>query len=84
MEHYNLNLHTIIGEQGKKIEECQKNMLFALAAIAEGKTVREEESKLKIIAQNTHLLAQSLAFSPDFAGQISEQYVEYIEIAFAT
>ncbi len=81
MENYNYRLNAIINEQSKKIEEGQKNILFAIAAMSERKEMQESGNHLQTVSLNAHLLAQSLAFSPKFEGKITNLFVDTIGIA---
>ena len=80
LELSNRRLHSVIGSQARRIEEEQKNILYALAALGE-----EQGSgaghHLDNVAYNCRLLAQSLQFSPGFSEEISEAFIENIEVA---
>lgn len=80
LELSNRRLHSVIGSQARRIEEEQKNILYALAALGE-----EQGSgaghHLDNVAYNCRLLAQSLQFSPGFSEEISEAFIDTIEVA---
>ncbi len=79
MEQLNRRLHTVINSQARRIEEEQKNILYALAALTEEQG--RGEGHLERVAFNSRLLAQSLQFSPGFTEEISESFINTIEVA---
>ena len=80
IEVYNKRLNRVINEQVKKIEEEQKNVLSAIAGVMAGSRC-SAKSHMKNIKINARLLAQSLQFSPKFEEQVSNSFIEAIEIA---
>lgn len=94
LELSNRRLHSVINSQARRIEEEQKNILYALAALAQEESAScptQGSAGQKIshgageggdpVAYNCSLLAQSLQFSPDFTEEISERFIETIEVA---
>lgn len=80
MESLNRRLHTVINSQARRIEEEQKNILYALAALTEEKNTNAG-SHSENVAYNSRILAQSLQFSPGFSEEISESFIDTIEVA---
>lgn len=80
LESYNRRLHKMVSDQVKRIEEEEKNFILALAKLSE---LRESADgvHLKNISKNSKLLAMSLQFSPKFEKEISNTFVETIEVA---
>ncbi len=94
LELSNRRLHSVINSQARRIEEEQKNILYALAALAQEESAAcppqgSAGQELSYgagecgdpVAYNCSLLAQSLQFSPDFTEEISERFIETIEVA---
>ncbi len=79
-EFYNKKLRLVLNEQMKKLEDEKKNVLYAIAKITE-KSANFAESRLSHIKVNARLLAQSLQFSPKFEDQVSNDFIEAIELA---
>ena len=80
IENYNRRLNLVVNEQMKKIEEEKKNMLYAIAKIAE-KSVHFTENHMENVRENARVLAQALQFSPKFEKQVSNAFIETIEVA---
>lgn len=80
LESYNRRLHKMVNDQMKRMEEEEKNFILALAKLAELKE-NTDGIHLKNIARNSKLLAMSLQFSPKFDKEISNSFVDTIEIA---
>lgn len=80
LESYNMRLYKMVNEQIKKIEEEQKNFIYALAMLAESKEDSSGEH-IRNVGQNSKLLAQSLQFSPKFEKEITNSFINTIEIA---
>lgn len=79
LENTNRHLHMVIDSQMKRIEEEQRNTLYALATISEeGKA---SGAHLDNVGHNSRILAQSLQLSPDFNEDISENFIETIGLA---
>lgn len=80
LELSNRRLHSVISSQARRIEDEQKNILYALATLAQGKE-QNGRSHLDHVSYNCRILAQSLQFSPDFSEEISESFINNIEVA---
>ena len=80
LENYNKRLHKTMMEQVKKVSDDQKNLIFSLVKLAES---REDPSGMHIenVSYNARLLAQSLQFSLNYEKEISNSFIEEIEIA---
>lgn len=80
IEFYNRRLNLVVNEQMRKIEEEKKNVLYAIAKIAE-KSVNLTENHMENVRENARRLAQGLQFSPKFEKQISNAFIETIAVA---
>ncbi len=80
LEMTNRRLHSVISSQARRIEDEQKNILYALAALTEERDA-ETENHMENVSLNCRMLAQSLQFSPDFTEEISESFINMIEVA---
>lgn len=80
MEEYSYKLNHLVNEQMKRIEQEQKNILFALAKITEGRD-NATGNHLANISYNCRMLAQSLQFSPKFEKEITASFIEKIGVA---
>jgi len=80
MEVYNRRLNKLINEQIRQIEEQKKNMLYALAKITENSS-NIPENHLENVKKNSKMLAQGMQFSPLFEKEITNSFIENIEIA---
>ena len=80
MKAYNYRLNCLVSEQMKRIETEQKNILYALAKVTEGRD-NSIKNHLENVGYNSRLLAQSLQFSPIFDKEITAAFVERIEVA---
>lgn len=80
LEENNKRLHKMVNDQMKMIQNEQKNMIYALAQLSE---TRDDAvgDHLQNIGRNCKLLAQSLQFSPVFEKEITQSFIEEIEIA---
>lgn len=81
LEKRNRDLHLLVKEKIKKIEEDKKNILYALAKAATISDDPGSGSHLDNVAKNSRFLAQSLSFSPAFEGKITSDFVDTIEVA---
>lgn len=80
LELSNRRLHSVISSQARRIEDEQKNILYAFATLTEGKDT-DTRYHLDNVAHNCCLLAQSLQFSPEFSEEISENFIDTIGVA---
>ncbi len=79
MESYNRHLNQVIQEQVKQIEEQKKDMLYALAKITESSS-NISEHHLENVKRNCKTLAQAMQFSPVFEKEVTNSFLENIEI----
>lgn len=80
MENYNRMMHTLVDKQKKQIEREQRHMISALIKVS--KTLDGDAGKhLENVGYNCRLLAQGLQFLPEYEKEITEEFVETIEIA---
>ncbi len=80
LELTNRRLSSVINSQSRRIEDEQKNILYALATLAQGKD-ESVTNHLEHVSYNCRLLAQSLQFSPSFTEEISESFIDTIAVA---
>lgn len=80
LEMSNRRLHSVISSQARRIEDEQKNILYALAALTEERDA-ETDNHMENVAYNCRMLAQGLQFSPEFDEEISESFIDTIEVA---
>lgn len=79
LENTNRYLHLVIESQMKRIEEEQRNTLYALATLTDEE--KEQGGHLDNVGHNCRILAQSLQLSPEFEETISENFIEMIGVA---
>ncbi len=80
LEENNKRLHKMVNDQIKMIQNEQKNLIYALAQLSEARDDAVGDH-LNNIGRNCKLLAQSLQFSPVFEKEITQSFIEEIEIA---
>lgn len=80
LEDTNKYLHLVIESQMKRIEEEQRGTLYALAQLSE-EDEKGHAAHLDNVGRNSRILAQSLQLSPNFKEDISENFIEIIEVA---
>ena len=80
LEMSNRRLHSVISSQARRIEDEQRNILYALAALTEDRDAQTDHH-MEHVAYNCRMLAQGLQFSPEFDEEISEAFIENIEVA---
>ena len=76
----NRRLQVSVQEQLHQIEQERKNVLYALAHVAARNSYHDKEYIDKL-RYNSRVLVQSMQFSPLFEGQISDSYIDTIEVA---
>ncbi|MBQ4059286.1 MAG: response regulator [Lachnospiraceae bacterium] len=81
LEQNNYQLNVMIKKQMQTIENSRKTALVALAKVTEGSFIITTENHLGNISYNSKMLAQALAFTHKFENQISDRFIELIEIA---
>lgn len=80
LEMYNHKLHKMVSDQINKITQEEKHFIFSMAKLSE---LKEDPTgvHIKNVARNCKILAMSLSLSPKFERQISNHFIETIEIA---
>ncbi len=98
LELSNRRLRSVINSQARRIEEEQKNILYALASLARDQELQAQGHEAlpengpaygeagqnghrDPVSYNCRLLAQSLQFSPAFSEDISEAFIDTIEVS---
>ncbi len=76
----NRRLQVSVSEQLKQMEEEKKNILYALANMA-AKNFGYEQGHMERLKRNCRILAQGMQLSPLFEDQISDSYIDTIELA---
>lgn len=76
----NRRLQISVGEQLKQIELEKKNILYALVNMA-AKNYGNEKGYMKRLQNNCQILAQGMQLSPLFEEQISDTYIDSIQMA---
>lgn len=76
----NRKLQISVAAQLKQMEEEKKNVLYALANIA-AQNSGFEKGHMKRLRRNCRILAQGMQLSPKFEDQISDSYIDTIELA---
>lgn len=80
MKNYNRMMHTLVEDQKKQIEQEQRYMISALIKVL--KTLDYSAYRhLQNVGYNCRLLAQGLQFLPEYEKEITEEFVETIEVA---
>lgn len=80
LEIYNKKLYTIINDQIRKLYEEQKNILYALTKLSAQRDEAEGEH-LERVSKNSKLLAMCMQLSPKYENEISNSFIETIELA---
>ena len=80
LEVYNKKLYKIINDQIRKIYDEQKNVLLAMAKLSVVRDYRRV-GHLERIRENSKILAMSLQFSLKFQEQITNIFIDAIELA---
>ncbi|MDE6888366.1 MAG: response regulator [Eubacterium sp.] len=76
----NRKLQISVDAQLRQMEEEKKNILYALANIAANNSGLEK-SHIQRLRRNCRILAQGMQLSPRFEDQISDAYIDTIELA---
>lgn len=76
----NRKLQVSVDAQLRQMEEEKKNILYALANIA-AKNSGFEPGHMKRLRRNCRILAQGMQLSPKFEDQISDDYIDTIELS---
>lgn len=83
LEENNRRMKKVISEQAQKMEEEQRRFFKALTKIAESNKYIGEGKHIENVSVNARLLAQALNFTDRYENQISNAFVESIEVAAA-
>lgn len=76
----NRRLQASVKEQLKQIEQEKKNILYAMANIVTRNSDQEKEYRDRV-GKNCRILAQGMQLSPLFENQISDSFIDMIELA---
>lgn len=76
----NRRLQVSVSEQLAQMEQEKRNVLYAMAHMA-AKNANEKKEHLDRICKNCRILAQGMQLSPQFEGQISDAFIDTIELA---
>lgn len=76
----NRRLQASVNAQLRQMEAEKKSVLYALANVAAQNSYYEEEF-IERLRYNCRILAQSMQFSPLFESEISDSYIDTIELA---
>lgn len=80
MARYNRMMHKLVEDQKRQIEREQENVLLALEKVMKKRSA-EMGSHLEKVSHNCKLLAQSLQFLPEYENEVTDEFVETIEVA---
>lgn len=80
MEDYNRMMHKMVFEQKKQMDKERQNILLALAGVLEKRKVHGVRD-MERIGHNCRILAQSLQLVPEYERDITDEFIETIEIA---
>lgn len=80
LKEMNRKLQVSVTEQLKQMEQEKKNILYALANIA-AQNADYEKEHVERLRKNCRILAQGMQLSPLFEGEISDTYIDTIELA---
>ena len=76
----NRKLQISVDAQLRQMEEEKKNILYALANIA-AQNSGFEQGHMQRLRRNCRILAQGMQLSPSFEDQISDAYIDTIEVS---
>lgn len=76
----NRRLQISVKEQLQQIEQEKKNILYAMANIA-AQNADYEKEHMDRVGRNCRILAQGMQLSPLFENQISDSFIDTIELA---
>lgn len=80
LKEMNRKLQVSVTEQLKQMEQEKKNILYALANIA-AQNANYEKERMERLRKNCRILAQGMQLSPLFEGEISDTYIDTIELS---
>ena len=80
LESYNRNIHKLVFDQIYKVTKDQKGLIYALANLL-GSSNNTKGMHLANIRTNIRILTMGLQLSPKFAREISDSFIETIDLA---
>ncbi len=80
LKEMNRRLQISVKEQIKQMEQEKRNILYAMANIA-AQNCDYEKEHVERLGRDCRILAQGMQLSPLFEGQISDDYIDAIELA---
>ncbi len=80
MQELNRKLQVSVSEQLRQVEESKKNVLYALNRVVQDNPIYQE-TQMERLSYNAKVLAEAMQLSVQFGDQISDQYIEAIEVA---
>lgn len=80
MADYNRKMHKLVENQEKQFEQVQKNIMLTLVWMM-SRLDAGMERHLENVGHNCRLLAQGLQFIPEYEDQVTDEFIETIEIA---
>ncbi|WP_167957882.1 HD domain-containing phosphohydrolase [Anaerosporobacter faecicola] len=81
MEMCNQKLNVMVQKQMFRIEEEQRNILYALARLTEFSDAEGGYSHLSNVSNNARILAESLSLTLEYEDIVTTEFVDTIEIA---
>ena len=76
----NRKLQISVGEQLRQMEQEKKNILYAMANVA-AQNASYQEEHIERLRRNCRILAQGMQLSPLFEDQISDTFIDTVELA---
>ncbi len=80
LKEMNRKLQISVAEQLGQMEQEKKNILYALANIA-AQNADYEKERAERLGKNCRILAQGMQLSPLFDGEVSDTFIDTIELA---
>lgn len=80
LEIYNQKLQKLVKEQMEKIAMEEKNLIYAMARMCEARD-KGRENHIENVGKNSRLLAMSLQFSGLYENEITQDFIDTIELA---
>lgn len=81
LEESNRRMNKVISEQAQQMDEEQRRFFRAMAKIAETNRYVSGENHIGNVSVNARLMAQALNFTETYENQVSNGFVEAIEMA---
>ncbi len=76
----NRKLQIVMAEQLRRVEEGKRNVLYALLRMAQ-ENASYDENHMERLSYNSRMLAEAMQLSLDFGDEISNQFIDAVEIA---